>query len=175
MTKIELLFMEYRRQEAIRFEEFSNAGWSVEEYLTYLHICEELRATSICLQELNNKIVDTTQNIKLWKETLFSAVVNRLSNWLSNYFEKPLTLGWKPEALEFFISYMPCFPFRTDEKKKYCSLIYTSSDEFRYQIERIITLVILNDYGQFAGDNTSILPVEHLGSIVCRNERRTAS
>ena len=50
MTDIELLFREFRRDDAIKYEEFLSAGWSSNEYLEYLGKCEIIRYSLVLLE-----------------------------------------------------------------------------------------------------------------------------
>jgi len=164
MTKIELLFREYRRDERIHFEEFQHAGWSISEYLTYLRLCENLRATTICLRKLHHKLKMPQEELSKLKKSLFEAELKSFCDWLSLYFDQPLDLKWEPGGLDMYITYGPDPSYARDELQHYCWSIYTSSDDFRYYIERLITMVILKDYGQITGDDLSKFSVSRLES-----------
>ena len=57
-----ILFREFRREDKITFEEFQHAGWCLEEYLIYLSLCEDIRATLICFEKYDLEKLDKRKN-----------------------------------------------------------------------------------------------------------------
>lgn len=79
MTQIELLFREVRRDTAISMKEFILAGWSIEECLRYLQLCDNIRSTRICISNIQKKLMSN----KALRKIDYNAVSTALFNYES--------------------------------------------------------------------------------------------
>lgn len=140
MTDIELLFREYRRDDAIKYEEFLSAGWSSNEYLEYLGKCEIIRSSLVLLRGYGRLTRPLKKDTSKTYEQL-KIIVNRsfkgLLFWLQPYFSSDIT------HYKFNLDFFPMV-YLFSYSRNYTD-IYVSSDQFRGDFENALSIRLLNN------------------------------
>ena len=160
MTKIELLFREFRRNTPISSDEFIQAGWTLDEFVEYQRRCEVLRSGIVYAKELKSILVDpnSKDNNKTTQAVLDSLQVafDGVSKWLEQYFD--CEIGPFPN-----IATSDILPHRyVTSSFNHIPKVYIDSDEFRYHIERFIYIRINGDLNFIFGDDLSAISNEEL-------------
>lgn len=182
MTKMELLFREYRRSEPISYEEAKYAGLSTEDFLEYLRLCEELRSASICLHGLHKKLTKWKYDeIMAFKKAIISKNFSELSEWYTKYIGREIDVTVDSSLVELWANSTPYVPLGDKEDLNYIRLaasVLASPENFRYQIERVVSLRLSGDIAWFFGDDLDKISTktlkkyrEELDEAICNNER----
>lgn len=151
-SRIELLFFE-QREGNITFEEFQAAGWSKEEFLEYLKLCEELRCACVVIQTLHEpkskneaSVFGKNRNVEGIKHGLFINADRNLKDFLNRYVNHtPISafLGW-----DSFLSVKNIPSILPKREEKYLPYIYLSADEFRGNIEYYIYNILRGSWAE---------------------------
>ncbi|MFB0918461.1 MAG: hypothetical protein QMB63_05265 [Clostridiaceae bacterium] len=157
MTRIELLFMEYLKQDAISVDEFLYAGLNQEDYYIYTSLCHEIQMISSSIYQIKNKESEDFKEFLEWEVDNLKTAVQNLNMLLSQNFNLNVEFLWNQDNLESFLTYGFKQNYKKERLNKYCFKIYSSDNWFRHKLEVLIANELIKvtpvDYSKLTTNN----------------------